>query len=709
MIYLCGHELTKAKIRLNLPELDNKTAIISLIVIIASAIFLRTINAIPNVLQNGSVMFLETDAYYHMGAVDTILNNPEGLSFPAIIFQQLSNHRLMALMIAATSWIIGLGNPSYYLADNVGAVFPVIGAVGVIVMVYIVASRLFGRWVALISCAFVAIIPSEFLHRSLFGFTDQHVFEVLYTLVFIHLLVIAVESTGKKQMLYFTLSGTAITLYMLNWEGGLFIIFLAVLYWLIQTVYMIFAKQGYMRFTIGITIMIATAFICITPFQTRPLLTVYMLIIAVIPIVISTIIYLYQHGKRTLASVMVLTIIFPLFFVSNTAIYLYAAYHFGGWISEEIYHLYNPSVVVWPFLMIANFFTPDMLISETQPLLFPGGVFDIRMAWANFQWFFFLQFGALGYLIARYRMGLNHFTLAFIVWFCLMFIATMCLRRYAYYLTIPTAVFSVLFLYEVIRRIRFKKLPIYAVSAFTMGLFLFMSAVPALQVSSIHQGQITTDWEDSLKWLKGEAYTGNIVAWGDYGHWINRITDGKALYTPGVTGTEIAELIIYDGDDATGKLDALNAQYMVIDNQVIGSKFHAAISTCGLPQSNFYGIFPYWQEVDSKAELKQVILYFPRYYQSLAVQLYYYDCEYSPPDVPVYWFKKTTINGKVVNLITGVQRFSTVEIASEVIAKSGNIGMIASEYPSYSPIPQHDIPGIEIVHQTSTVKIAKRA
>jgi len=131
----------------------------------------------------------------------------------------------------------------------------------------------------LISCAFVAVIPSEFLHRSLLGFTDQHVFEVLFSLGVIYSIVLAVSTTGKRQLAYFALGGIAIATCMFNWEGGLFMVLAVLLYWLIQTIYMVVNRQAYMQFTIGITVMCFTAFSLTLPFQPYKYWILYMFLV----------------------------------------------------------------------------------------------------------------------------------------------------------------------------------------------------------------------------------------------------------------------------------------------------------------------------------------------------------------------------------------------------------------------------------------------
>jgi len=94
-----------------------------------------------------------------------------------------------------------------------------------------------------ISAALVAILPGEFLHRSLLGFTDHHAAEVLFSTVTILFLIMAIKrarereisfshllnrdwSTITKPLIYTLLAGIFLGLYLLTWQGGLMFIFI---------------------------------------------------------------------------------------------------------------------------------------------------------------------------------------------------------------------------------------------------------------------------------------------------------------------------------------------------------------------------------------------------------------------------------------------------------------------------------------------------
>ncbi len=703
-IFLCGWELSKSKERLAFPEIKNWQIVASLVVIIAIGLFIRSYYSIPNVFQNGSILFLESDAYYHMGAVDNIFKKLGITPVFTIIFQELQGYRLMALIITGLSWIVGLGNPSQYQIDTVGALLPPVASVLVIIATYFLTSKLFNKYIALTACLFVAIIPSEFLHRSLVGFTDQHVFEVLFSVGVALFLVMASKADGKRQLIYYALAGVSLFLFMVNWEGGLFMVFVVLVYWLVQcAILFVVRKENYMGFTVRITIVLLVANLLSFSFHPRYILAIYMAVATFMPLVVTSIYWFYHHKHPVPATILLSAVILPLFVITSSAIYLFVAARMA-FISEEVYSYYNPSLVMWAFLMVANFFTPDMIISEAQPLAFPNGVFSLGIAWANFQWLFFLQFAALGFVIGKYRRYLDHSTLVFIVWAAVMFVAAMCLRRYAYYLTISIAILGAVFLYHLFINLNLKRVTTYVGYSCVILFMAWMMAVPAVKVSALHRGQISVDWQQSLDWLKAQPAS-KVTAWGDYGHWIRRIADKEVRYTAGTTGADVARFFVSEG----GNTIYNGTGYVIVDRELVNGKFHAAISGAGLERGDFYDTYFYLGTFDGgKPELRPLVLFHPRYYESLAVRLFYFNQgDYTPPDVPVYYYEWRTMGGRNLKVITSVKRYSTVGEAQLAIDRSGIEGVIASEYPSFSPVPLSFPDELKVVYSTESVKIAK--
>ncbi|MDO9538549.1 MAG: STT3 domain-containing protein [Methanocalculus sp.] len=168
----------------------------ALIGIAIAALALR-LSSLPTVFYQGSIRFLEPDAYYHMRRIihaaenfpdiilsDSYINYPYGfeIGWPPLFDQ----------MIAAFSWALGLGNPDIHLIEMVGAVSPVVIGVLMIIPAFFIGKLLFERTEYGVAAAlFTAILPAHVL-VSLFGFVDHHVFEtfLLSLMVLVYLLMV---------------------------------------------------------------------------------------------------------------------------------------------------------------------------------------------------------------------------------------------------------------------------------------------------------------------------------------------------------------------------------------------------------------------------------------------------------------------------------------------------------------------------------------
>jgi hypothetical protein len=141
-------------------------------------------------------------------------------------------------LIAGASWLVGLGSPSPHTVDLVGAYFPAVLGALTIIPVFFIGKYLFNRWAGLIAAGVIAVMPGEFLGRSLMGYTDHHIGEILFSTTAILFLVLALRSAGQTN---FSLQwswlmnrrsplqlsgGLFLGVYLLTWTGGLFIVFL---------------------------------------------------------------------------------------------------------------------------------------------------------------------------------------------------------------------------------------------------------------------------------------------------------------------------------------------------------------------------------------------------------------------------------------------------------------------------------------------------
>ena len=237
---------------------ENKKDLLSMafygIAVLLSAIFAFYIRIIPRdsvFLENGFIRFGENDPWYHWRNIDYLLHNyPNFLWFdPATTYPFGTGQAfaplydvILATVIKALQFITGNTTEAY--AMTISAYWPCVLAGVCVIVAYFAAKKIFdSRPIGLMSAFLLAVAPGQFLSRSIIGFNDHHVAEVLFsTLVVVFLVmtllkakdkVITFEDISKgkfsdlKPILpYAVLTGIAMGAYTLIWEGALLFAFI---------------------------------------------------------------------------------------------------------------------------------------------------------------------------------------------------------------------------------------------------------------------------------------------------------------------------------------------------------------------------------------------------------------------------------------------------------------------------------------------------
>jgi len=451
-------------------------AIVGIILLVLCGISLYIRIALPydQVFVNGSVWFRGTDAWYHMRLVDNLLHHfPHRIFFDPYTFYPHGTTvgwpPFFDWLVAGIAWLVGLGSPSLHTIDVVGAYIPPILGTLTIIPVYFIGKELFNRWVGIIAAALVAILPGEFLNRSLLGFTDHHVAESLFTTVTILFLILAVKRAREREisfthliplpsrerlgegakitkpLIYTLLAGIFLGIYLLTWIGGLLVVFIIFTWLVIQFI--------------------------IDHLRGKP--TDYLCITGTLSFLVASIIFLPFLGKGGLETIcrvsLVVAIATPLVLsgishlMASKAIkpvyYLPAIFGLAG-IGLAAFYAINPSLL---HSMLSRFsvFTPagaSLTIIEVHPLLLPYGHFSLQIAWFNFTTAFFISFISLGWLIYRNVKEESADKTLFLVWSIIMLIAVLGQRRFSYYFAINAALLTGYFSWRVLDFAGLKKL-----------------------------------------------------------------------------------------------------------------------------------------------------------------------------------------------------------------------------------------------------------
>ncbi|WP_321419212.1 oligosaccharyl transferase, archaeosortase A system-associated [uncultured Methanomethylovorans sp.] len=222
------------------------------------AFYIRTIPKAKVFVAENFVKFSENDPWYHLRNVESMLHNfPHMLWFDAYTKYPLGTEQVYAplfdMLLGIIIWILGLGNPSQELIYTVSAYYPVFIASLVVIATYFVTKWIFDRRVGLLAAILIALAPGQILSRSIIGFNDHHIAEVLFSTMTAAFLVMAIKvarehpitfsslkeapiETIKPALPYFILTGVSMGAYTLTWKGALFFSLIIGIYITVQHV-----------------------------------------------------------------------------------------------------------------------------------------------------------------------------------------------------------------------------------------------------------------------------------------------------------------------------------------------------------------------------------------------------------------------------------------------------------------------------------------
>jgi dolichyl-diphosphooligosaccharide--protein glycosyltransferase len=734
------------------------------------ALYLRVALPYDQVFVGDWIKFTGVDAYYHMRLVDNLIHN-----FPNLItFDPYTFYPYGALVgwlpffdwfLAGVTLLVGLGSPTQHTIDVVGVYFPAVLGALTVIPVYFIGKELFNRWAGVIAAGLIAILPGEFLGRSILGFTDHHVAEVLFTTIAVLFLILAVKSARQKELtfnhlrkrnwaaitkplVYSMLAGIFLGIYLLTWTGGLLFVFITFIYFVIQ--FIIDHLRGKSTDYLGIVGTVSFLFaLAISP-PLLPQVSSNPLYLASLPIAILATVLL-SGISRLLTSKEIKPAYYPLALVGL------------GLAGLGIFYAFNPTLLS-AILGLLGYFNPTTTttILEAQPLLLPGGNFSFSVAWGNFTTGLFLSFMSLGILIYFIiKRGEADKTL-FIVWSLVILAATLGQRRFAYYFAVNVALLSGYLSWLILEFAGFKERATEPVEsprevkkkakqkkrqksashlsgsrvnmAFGVIVVFFLSFFPniggAMNTASRAAFAPSDAWCKSLSWLKentpdpfgnpdfyyelyepppsGESYNYpetayGVMAWWDYGHWITRIARRLPNATPALWGSCAPFFSAEDEAAANRLMDELGLKYVIVDHAIAmpTGKFHAVATLSGSSWEKFYDV--YFQQQDSR--LKPVILFYPEYYRSLVIRLYNFGGSQVDPKstTVVSYEERVTGESQPYKEITSMKSFPSYKEAEAYVAsqKSGNYKVV-SPNPFVSPVPLEALEHYKLIYSSDS-------
>lgn len=432
-----------------------------------TALSFRTFLPYDQVFVGDWIKFTSNDAYYHMRLVDILVYNFPNITRFDPFFIYPEGIRVIGIhffdwILSAVIWIAGLGAPTQHTVDVIGVYFPAVLGALVVIPVYFIGKALFNKWAGVLAAALVAMLPGEFLGRSILGFTDHHVAESLFSTVTVLFLILAIKEAGQKQLtfshliqsdrkvivrplVYSLLAGIFLGLYLIIWIGGLLFVFIFSLYLIFQFIIDQLRHKssdhlgivGFISFLVALIIFLLDS----PPWS----FSVAMVMAVFVPPVLSGVSLLISRRRLKPIYYPVALVVIGIVFIA--VFYVIAPYRLTNILSN--FSLFNPAGATATTTL------------EMQPFLSPQGSFSTLVAWGNFTTNFFLTkpwpipgFGLVSFIILIYlfikRRSDEKHLLLFFVWTLVILVATLAQRRFAYYLVVNIAVLSAYISWQII-------------------------------------------------------------------------------------------------------------------------------------------------------------------------------------------------------------------------------------------------------------------
>jgi len=731
--------------------------------LVGISLFLRAYLPHDAVFDGDRVNFVGADSWYHMRLVDSLVHNfPHYTTFdPYLFYPSGSTWQYMPffdLLIAASALLVGLGSPTPHTVEVVAAYLPAILGALTVIPVYFIGRELFSRKAGLLAAALVAIIPGEFMGRSVLGAADHHIAEVLFSTVAMLFFIMSIKSAREKQLtltelrkfnwpvirrplVYSLIAGIFLGIYLLTWIGGPLFVFIIFAYFVIQSI--IDHTRGTVRADHWIMGMVTllVALLILLPFSpgSLPLLSIAIAMATPLVLYLISRIFIRQRIKK--------------YYFPVTVIGLGVA----GFLSLQ---LINPSFIA-SVLSRLSIFSPSgvgLTITEMNSLLIVGDKFSFSLAWEIFRTGFFISFISLCMLVyLLIRRGEAHNTLL-VLWSILMLAATLGERRFAYYFAINVALLTGYFSSWFLELIDLRRFVTHksargkttgAISPFTgrfgygvgIAVVLFVVFIPNTGLPPDWNGPTTAviedakllmpsdAWHSSLTWLRentpdpfddpeyyyqlyeaplpGKRYgfpdsAYGVMAWWDYGHWITRIARRLPNHGPGGNwSVRVAECFTAQEEVPANELiDKLDSKYVVIDYDTAMRKFHAIATFAGKDPEDFRDIY----YLEENGNLWPIVYFYPEYFRSLSTRLYNFDGKAVVPDsVTVISFEDAVDrDGTSYKRITSAELFFSYEDAEVYITGmiDGNYRIVSPD-PLDSPVPLEALEHYHLVYGSS--------
>src|SRR5918996_3783103 len=403
--------------------------------VVVAAALARTVFLFDAVFTSRGVNYQDSDAWYHIRLIENLTRNyPHRASVDPYLGADapvVAVPLLFDLAVGGLAWLLGLSAPSTRTIEVVAALVPpVLGALTT-VPVFFIGARLFDRRTGLLAAALLAIIPGQFLARSVVGFTDHHVAEAFLTAVTILTCLRALDTdTFRRRLAGAGLTGAALSAYLMAWSGGALLVFVLCAWGATQYIVDDFHRTTADRVVPVLLPALSIAAVVLLGFQDRNLWRFAIQVTAVLAGVVFVAAMAGRPGGvcAPAAPPGALLACAIIVVVGGALLFSLLARDLTGRILTDL-ERFRPG-------------RTGLTVSEVRPLLLMTGSPSFGVPYAVFGPAFFVGLPALGWLAWRAARTAPPRLVLLVVWSTLMYVATLGQNRFGYYLNLNLALLT---------------------------------------------------------------------------------------------------------------------------------------------------------------------------------------------------------------------------------------------------------------------------
>jgi len=687
-----------------------------LIVVAALCLLAFAIRVIPRyelVFQPGFVNFQETDAWYHVRVAENLVRHfPWRIPVdPYLAFGHVRDTATAPFydwLLGLIAWLAGAGSPSESLLHVIAAWYPAVLGVLTVVAVFLLARLVFGLRAALLAAAIIATLPGHFLHVSSLGFTDHHVMESLLVTLFFYLLLRAIRA---RSILISLAAGLTLAAYLLTFHGSAFVVGIVLAWALYDRVRSFWPREEpepslrplYLAFLVALSV-------CVVFHRLKWM--DYTIIALGLGCLALGAVELWAKWCRRFARPRL-----PCLggLVAVGAVFLALAVRLPG---------FRQTAKTIASLLMPSLFGMSGAISELQPLVYEQGRFTLMPALHQFYGAYFLALFGL-FLLPEFTLKRGDPERALIVFFGLAtFVLAMGQIRMTYYYAIAVALLSGYVADGLLAAGR----KTAWVTAFCLGIFVFApNLYAAVNGDPSESIGVSSDWKETLAWMRvstpepfgdpaffyarynrqqyGPAYryppgAYSVMAWWDYGYWIEDLARRIPVTNPGQMNAEVAAdfFLSQSEKEAIPLLETWRTRYVVVDERLLLWPATGKLLLGDYPdffkysrahRRDEYFMLASEPDADGKPALK--VFYLPGYYRSLVVRLFVFGgqaVDGRGGATILFLRPKASARGGAYPEVEGTKRFESAQEALAAESACRNEGcVLVGDNPIVSCVP----------------------